>query len=74
MNIDNLLQMANRIGQFFETQPDRSEALEGLAQHLRNFWAPPMRQAVLAHLDSEHGQGLSPIVVEALHIHRETLS
>ena len=43
MNSSNLIRMANQIGTFFESQPDRNEALEGLAQHLQRFWEPRMR-------------------------------
>ena len=31
MDADNLIRMANRIGEFFEAMPDRDEALNGIA-------------------------------------------
>ena len=40
---DNLIRMANRIGDFFEAMPDHAEALEGIATHLKKFWEPRMR-------------------------------
>ncbi|RYZ12528.1 MAG: formate dehydrogenase [Comamonadaceae bacterium] len=76
MSHDNLVRMANQIGVFFGSQPDRDEALEGLAMHLKKFWAPPMRGALLAVLDggSEGEQPLDPVVVEALNRHRGLLA
>ncbi|NDY93099.1 formate dehydrogenase subunit delta [Ideonella livida] len=65
MDTDNLVQMANRIAQFFEAMPDRAEARSGVAQHIERFWAPRMRQALAAHL-AAGGQGLHPLVLEAL--------
>ncbi|XQU69915.1 hypothetical protein OJJOAM_002646 [Cupriavidus sp. H18C1] len=47
MNLDNLVKMANQIGTFFAAMPDRDEALADIATHLRRFWAPPMRRALL---------------------------
>ena len=55
MDIENLVKMANRIGQFFESMPDADEASREIALHLRKFWEPRMRQALLAHLDARAG-------------------
>ncbi len=66
MDIDNLVRMANRIGDFFEAMPDRAEAREGVAAHLRRFWEPRMRAALLAHVKEHQGEGLSPLVLEAV--------
>ena len=73
MNIDHLVHMANRIGEFFQAMPDRSEAMEGIATHLKRFWEPRMRQALAAHVDQHGGQGLMPLVREALSLHRAVL-
>jgi formate dehydrogenase subunit delta len=70
MNTDNLVRMVNRIGAFFEAMPDRDEALEGIAQHVRRYWEPRMRQQLLAHLDATEGAGLDPVVLTALRQHR----
>ncbi|MBU0589743.1 MAG: formate dehydrogenase subunit delta [Gammaproteobacteria bacterium] len=43
MNHDTLIRMVNQIGTYFESMPDRSEALEGIATHLQKFWDPRMR-------------------------------
>ena len=69
MNVDNLVSMANQIGQFFEAMPDRTEALDGISSHLKKFWAPRMRLALTDHWQHHDGIGLSPIVVDALTAH-----
>ncbi len=73
MHIDSLIRMANQIGTFFEAMPDRPEALEGIAQHLKNFWDPRMRRELLAHVDSAGGAELSSMVTEAISRHRAVL-
>ena len=72
MDIDNLVHMANRIGEFFQSMPDRQEASREIVQHLRKFWEPRMRRALLAHVDAG-GTGLMPIVQDALGEHRLAL-
>jgi formate dehydrogenase subunit delta len=78
MHIESLLKMANQIGAFFEAMPDRPEALQGIVNHLKKFWEPRMRRELLAHLDAAAGNhsdtGLSPVVAEAIHLHRSLLS
>jgi|GEM_PF-53640 len=69
MNVDNLVSMANQIGEFFEAMPDREEALEGISNHLRKFWAPRMRDRLTAYWTTDGGAGLSPLVLEALQRH-----
>lgn len=70
MNIDNLVAMANQIGTFFESYPDREEGRTEIANHLQRFWAPRMRSQLFAHIDNAHGEGLNPVVIEALVAHR----
>lgn len=67
-----LIKMANQIGNFFEAMPDRPEALQGIAQHIRKFWVPRMRERFLAHVDSG-GAGLHPVVLQAVQTHRDLL-
>jgi len=69
-----LVHMANRIGEFFQSMPDREEALQGMATHLRKFWDPRMRRELLSYLDQHGGEGLSDLVLSSLHAHRSTLS
>jgi formate dehydrogenase subunit delta len=66
--------MANRIGEFFQAMPDRNEASQGVATHIRKFWDPRMRRELLAYLDHQGGKGLSEIVLSSLREHRSTLS
>ncbi|WP_298433925.1 formate dehydrogenase subunit delta [Ottowia sp.] len=73
MDITNLTHMANRIGQFFEAMPDQQEAGKEVAAHLRKFWEPRMRRELLAHLDANAGEGLLPIVKNAVIAHRTSL-
>lgn len=72
MHLDNLVHMANRIGAFFAAMPDRDEALDGIAQHLRRFWEGRMRHQLLEHVDAG-GDGLDPIVMDAIRTHRALL-
>jgi formate dehydrogenase subunit delta len=67
---DNLARMANQIGSFFEAMPDRSEAMENAARHIRSFWAPPMRQGLLQRIDSAQTESLSGFIAEAVRTHR----
>ena len=73
MQPQQLVDMANQIGQYFDSLPERREALSEFAQHLINFWAPTMRQALLSHMDTEQVSDLTPLVVEALIQHRHRL-
>ncbi len=65
MDPDTLARMANRIGEFFDAMPDREAARDGVADHLRKFWAPPMRATLVAHR-AALGDRLLPIVRDAL--------
>lgn len=73
MDSDKLILMANRIGEFFEAWPERAEALEGVATHLRKFWDPRMRRELLALLEAGQADALTPLVREAVTTHRESL-
>ena len=72
MHTEPLVKMANQIGTFFDSMPDRSEALEGIAQHIRKFWVPRMRQRFLAYVDAG-GAGLHPLVLQSVQAHRAVL-
>lgn len=66
MDSANLIHMANRIGEFFAAQPERAEALEGVATHLQKFWAPRMRRQLFALIDAGEAEALLPFVREAV--------
>ena len=61
---EKLVTMANQIGLFFSSQPG-DHAVRDIATHLRKFWNPRMRGAIVAHLDAG-GAGLSPTVRDAV--------
>lgn len=73
MEIKNLVKMANQIGAFFEAMPDRAQAMEDIAGHIKRSWEPKMRLAILRSLDEPSGHDLKPIVREALHKHKEAV-
>jgi formate dehydrogenase subunit delta len=74
MNVDNLIEMANRIGEFFDSMPDHEEAVDGVADHIRRFWEPRMRLAILGALDDASASAtMEPIVLEALKKHHADL-
>jgi len=66
MNTDKLVEMANQIAQFFEALPDPHEAEVGVADHLRRFWAPSMREGLITHVRAHGRSGLRPLVVSAV--------
>lgn len=70
MDINKLIHMANQIGAFFESMPDRSQATAEVAGHLKRFWDPRMRRALLGYVDEQGGTALKPIVLEAITAHK----
>ncbi|MBP0597881.1 formate dehydrogenase subunit delta [Herbaspirillum sp. LeCh32-8] len=73
MNTEHLIKMANQIGSFFSTMPDHEQAVADLASHLKRFWEPRMRKAFVAHIEQTQGEGLDPIVLEAVSKHLQKL-
>jgi formate dehydrogenase subunit delta len=59
----DLVRMANQIAAFFEAYP-RTEAIDGVTKHIKNFWDPRMRKQLDAYI-AEGGDGLSPLVIAA---------
>ena len=57
-----LVKMANDIGNFFRAEPDREDAIAGIANHIAKFWTKRMRQKLAAHGES----GLDELPREAL--------
>ncbi len=74
MDIHNLVKMANQIGAFFESMPDREQAKADIATHIQKFWEPRMRSTILQKMDGGEAEGLSPMVREAIDAHRGLLS
>ena len=73
MNVERLVEMVNDIANFFHSEPDHAAAVAGVAGHLRKFWEPRMRRALLAHMDTHGDEGLTPFVAEAIATHRHEL-
>jgi len=63
-SVAKLVYMANQIGKFFRSQGEAA-SVAGTAEHIRKFWDPRMRAAILAHL-AAGGAGLDPPVRQAL--------
>lgn len=40
MSSENLVKMANQIAHYFDSEPDRALAVQGVRQHLQSFWTP----------------------------------
>ena len=59
---EHLVQMANDIGNFFRAEPDRQEAIAGIAKHIDSFWTKSMRRKLAAHGE----EGLDELPREAL--------
>jgi formate dehydrogenase subunit delta len=57
MDVERLVSMANQIGDFFAAYP-AGQREEGVRNHLRNYWDPRMRAALLAHVAATGGKGL----------------
>ena len=66
MDINNLIGMANRIGNFFESMPNRQEAKADIAMHINKFWEPRMREALIARLDDPTSLELHSLVKGAV--------
>ncbi|PHP67051.1 formate dehydrogenase [Zhengella mangrovi] len=63
MSPDKLARMANQIATFFHTRP-HDEAVEGIANHLSDFWEPRMRTQFFDLLEQEPDL-FDPLVREA---------
>ncbi len=62
---EKLVKMANDISAFFQGDPDPAAALQGMVEHLRKFWEPRMRQAIVAYYRAG-GEGLSDLAKDAV--------
>ena len=62
----HLTEMANDIGNFFRAQP-RSDAVVGIANHIKSFWTPRMRAKLAAQMAIDD-QELDELPREAMRI------
>jgi formate dehydrogenase subunit delta len=65
MSVESLVRMANDIGHFFAAEPNRADAIAGIANHIRKFWDPRMRRQIEGHL-AAGGEGLEELAREAI--------
>ncbi|MDD4932271.1 MAG: formate dehydrogenase subunit delta [Methylacidiphilaceae bacterium] len=63
--IEDLVRMANQIGDFFGSYPSQEEAAAGIAEHLKKFWTPSMRDKLIEYAQAD-GKDLSEPVRAAL--------
>lgn len=73
MNADKLVTMANQIAAYFQSEPDRQEAVAGTAGHIKKFWEPRMRRELFQHFDEQGPEGMHELVVAALQEKRAEL-
>jgi formate dehydrogenase subunit delta len=63
---EHLVKMANDIGAFFRAEPQREDAIAGIANHIAKFWTKRMRDKLNAHLEHGGDAGLEELPREAL--------
>ncbi|MDD2030471.1 formate dehydrogenase subunit delta [Pseudomonas sp. N-137] len=66
MSSESLIKMANQIAQYFASEPDHEQAVNGVRQHMKNFWTPAMRRQLSAWQTEHPGAVLHPLVLAAL--------
>ncbi len=68
MEKNQLITMANQIGGFFKSYPDREQAKKDVAMHLKKFWPPVMRKEIVEYVASskETDNLLDDIVNDAI--------
>jgi formate dehydrogenase subunit delta len=70
MQPDRLVYMANQIGDYFKYQK-LDDAGEEIANHLRLFWDPRMRKAIIDYLNETGGRGLEGPSLRAVELLRD---
>lgn len=71
MRVERLVTMANDIGRFFDTDPDKVEAAKNVATHIRRFWDPRMRREIVDHYE-QGGAGLDDVAKAAIGLLADT--
>ena len=62
----HLVKMANDIGNFFRAEPEREDAIAGIANHIAKFWTKRMRAKLDSHLQQDGDGGLDELPREAV--------
>ena len=65
MKIERLVKMVNDISDFFNAEPDKNIAIEGIRNHLLRSWEPRMREAIINYYDNS-GEGLNELARAAV--------
>ena len=63
---EHLVKMANDIGHFFGAEPEREDAIAGIANHIAKFWTKRMRDKLTAQIKRDGDAGLDALPREAL--------
>lgn len=71
MDIQRLITMANQIGDFYGSYPNKTHAEQEIAGHLNKFWALSMRKQIADHV-AAGGVGLQQVVEKAVKNHLQT--
>jgi formate dehydrogenase subunit delta len=64
MSHDKLVYMANQIGRFFANQGE-DKAVAAIADHIRKFWEPRMREQIVARHRAD-ASVFAPFVAKAV--------
>ncbi|MCB1625299.1 MAG: formate dehydrogenase subunit delta [Pseudomonadales bacterium] len=64
MQVEALVSMINQIASFFAHEGE-AQAASSIADHLRKYWDPRMRKAIVAHVEAG-GAGLAPAALQAV--------
>jgi len=62
----HLVKMANDIGDFFRAEPEREDAIAGIANHITKFWTKRMREKLNSHLKQDGDAALDELPREAV--------
>jgi formate dehydrogenase subunit delta len=63
---EHLVKMANDIGHFFGAEPEREDAIAGIANHIARFWTKRMRDKLTAQIKRDGDAGLDELPREAV--------
>ena len=66
MQTETLIKMANQVGDFFEAEPNQSQAQKDIANHLNRFWTKDMRNQIAKYAKEKQGAGLHAQVISAI--------
>jgi formate dehydrogenase subunit delta len=62
---EQLVRMANDIGDFFRSRPNREEAVAGIANHVKSYWTRRMREKIVPYVKDD-GSALDELPRAAL--------